>query len=89
MMRDSDQQDMQRRDDLPLRQRGDCYGNATMESRLASLKNELFKHAKFKTRAQARSWIFEWIEVWYQRARSHSSLGYLSPEQFEASRRVG
>lgn len=54
----------------------------------ATLKKELVQHAKFKTRAQARSSIFEWIEVWYQRERSHSSLGYLSPEAFEAARRV-
>ena len=68
---------------------GDCYDNAMMESLWATLKKELVQHAKFKTRAQARSSIFEWIEVWYQRERSHSSLGYLSPEQFEAARRVG
>ena len=67
-----------------------------MESLWATLKKELVQHAKFKTRAQARSSIFEWIEVWYQRERSHSSLavscclsGSLSPEQFEAVRRVG
>ena len=60
-----------------------------MESLWATLKKELVQHAKFKTRAQARSSIFEWIEVWYQRERSHSSLGYLGPEAFEAARRVG
>ena len=68
---------------------GDCYDNAMMESIWARLKKELVQHAKFKTRAQALSSIFEWIEVWHQRERSHSSLGYLSPEQFEAARRVG
>ena len=68
---------------------GDCYDNAMMESLWATLKKELVQHAKFKTRAQARSSIFEWIEVWYQRERSHSSLGYLGPEAFEAARRVG
>ena len=67
-----------------------------MEILWATLKKELVQHAKFKTRAQARSSIFEWIEVWYQRERSHSSLavsccliGSLGPEQFEAARRVG
>ena len=67
---------------------GDCYDNAMMESLWATLKKEFVQHAKFRTRAQARSLIFEWIEVWYQRERSHSSLGYLSPEQFDAARRV-
>jgi putative transposase len=79
-----------------MKQQVDCYDNAMMESLWATLKKELVQHAKFKTRAQARSSIFEWIEVWYQRERSHSSLavsccliGSLSPEQFEAARRVG
>ena len=57
-----------------MKQQGDCYDNAMMESLWATLKKELVQHAKFKTRAQARSSIFEWIEVWYQRERSHSSL---------------
>ena len=67
-----------------MKQQVDCYDNAMMESLWATLKKELVQHAKFKTRAQARSSIFEWIEVWYQRERSHSSLlslGYLSPEK--------
>jgi transposase InsO family protein len=72
-----------------MKQQGDCYDNAMMESLWATLKKELVQHAKLKTRAQARSSIFEWIEVWYQRERSHSSLGYLGPEAFEAARRVG
>ena len=57
-----------------MKQQVDCYDNAMMESLWATLKKELVQHAKFKTRAQARSSIFEWIEVWYQRERSHSSL---------------
>ena len=57
-----------------MKQQGDCYDNAMMESLWATLKKELVQHAKFKTRAQAQSSIFEWIEVWYQRERSHSSL---------------
>ena len=72
-----------------MKQQVDCYDNAIMTSLWATLKKELVQHAKFKTRAQASSSIFEWIEVWYQRERSHSSLGSLSPEQFEAARRVG
>lgn len=65
---------------------GDCYDNAMMESLWASLKKELVHHETFVTRAQARAAVFAWIEVWYQRERSHSSLGYLSPEAFEAAR---
>ena len=72
-----------------MKQQGDCYDNAMMESLWATLKKELVQHAKFRSGAQAQSSIFECIEVWYQRERSHSSLGYLSPEQFEAARRVG
>ena len=53
---------------------GDCYDNAMMESLWATLKKELVQHAKFRTRAIARSSIFEWIEVWYQRERSDNSL---------------
>ena len=75
---------------------GDCYDNAMMESLWATLKKELIQHAKFRNRAQARSSMIEWIEVWYQRERSHSSLdvsccliGSLSPEAFEATERVG
>ena len=68
---------------------GGFYDNAMMEILWATLKKKLVQYAKFRTRAPARSSIFEWIEVWYQRERSHSSLGYLSPEAFEAARRVG
>jgi hypothetical protein len=60
-----------------------------MESLWATLKKEVVQHAKFGTRAPARSSIPELIEVWHQRERSHSSLGYLRPEQFEVASRVG
>lgn len=62
---------------------GNCYDNAAMESFFATLKTECADHV-FATRAQARTAIFEYIETWYNRQRSHSSLGYLSPAQFEA-----
>ena len=58
--------------------------NAVVESLWASLKNELVFQRTFVTRQQAKEAIFEWIEVWYNRKRRHSSLGYLSPEAFEA-----
>lgn len=65
---------------------GDCYDNAPKESFWATLKKELMAEAAFATRAEARAAIFEYIEVFYNRQRIHSSLGYVSPEQFEASR---
>jgi transposase InsO family protein len=65
---------------------GNCYDNAPAESFWATLKNELMSDRTFATRAQARAAIFEYIEVFYNRQRIHSSLGYVSPESFEASR---
>lgn len=66
---------------------GDCYDNAPKESFWATLKKELMSDRMFATRAEARAAIFEYIEVFYNRQRIHSSLGYISPEQFEAGRR--
>ena len=65
--------------------RGDCWDNAAMESFWATLKTELVHHERYATRDQARASVFEFIEVFYNRKRLHSSLGYVSPEQFEAS----
>jgi putative transposase len=62
---------------------GDCYDNAVAESFFASLKVELVDRHDWPTRAAARVAIFEYIEVWYNRQRLHSTLGYLSPVQFE------
>jgi transposase InsO family protein len=65
--------------------RGDCWDNAMMESFWATLKGELVHHQHYATRAQARASIFDYIEVFYNRTRLHSSLGYQSPESFEAA----
>jgi len=65
--------------------KGDCWDNAVMESFWATLKTELVNHAQYMTFAQAQQSIFEYIEVFYNRKRLHSSLGYVSPEAFEAS----
>ena len=65
--------------------RGDCYDNAMMESFWATLKSELVHHRSYATREQARQSVFEYIEVFYNRKRLHSSLGYVSPESFEAA----
>lgn len=61
---------------------GRCYDNAMKESFWATLKTECADHS-FQTRALARRTIFEYIEVWYNRQRRHSALGYLSPCAFE------
>jgi putative transposase len=65
--------------------RGDCWDNAMMESFFATLKSELVHQQSYATREQARASIFEYIEVFYNRKRLHSSLGYVSPESFEAA----
>jgi transposase InsO family protein len=62
---------------------GNCYDNAAMESFWSSLKRELVHRCQFATRAEARATIFEWIEVFYNRVRLHSALGYHSPVDFE------
>jgi transposase InsO family protein len=61
---------------------GNCYDNAPMESFIGTLKTECVTY-QFATRAEARLVIFEYIEVWYNRQRLHSSLGYRSPEESE------
>lgn len=66
-----------------MSRKGNCWDNAVMESFFATLKKELIQHEDYETRAAARSSIFEYIEVFYNRERLHSTLGYLSPEQFE------
>jgi transposase InsO family protein len=68
-----------------MSRRADCWDNAPMESFFASLKKELIHDADFATRAEARSAIFEYIEVFYNNQRRHSSLGYVSPAEYERS----
>jgi putative transposase len=65
--------------------KGDCWDNAMMESFWATLKTELIHPSRYATRQEARQAIFEYIEVFYNRKRLHSSLGYVSPESFEAA----
>src|SRR5258708_546957 len=66
-----------------MSRRGNCWDNAPTESFFATLKKEMVYRTRFETREQARSAIFRWIEVWYNRKRRHSTLGYISPEAFE------
>ena len=70
--------------EVSMSHKGDCWDNACVESFWATLKNELVNHEHYATREQARASIFEYIEVFYNRQRLHSSLGYQSPEAFEA-----
>jgi transposase InsO family protein len=66
-----------------MSRKADCWDNAPMESFFASLKKELVHDADFATRAEARAAIFEYIEVFYNNQRRHSSLGYVSPAEYE------
>ena len=63
---------------------GQCWDNAVAESFFGTLKTELVNEVTYATHEHARSSLFEWIECWYNRRRLHSSLGYVSPDQFEA-----
>lgn len=66
-----------------MSRKGDCWDNAAMESFFHSLKVELVHTARFQTREEARKSIFDYIEVFYNRQRRHSYLGYKAPEQYE------
>ncbi len=66
-----------------MSRKGDCWDNALAESFFGTLKKELIHGEKFKTRQQAVGTIFEYIEVFYNRHRRHSKLGYISPVEFE------
>ena len=65
-----------------------CHDNAVAESFFANLKNELTYHRDFKTREEARSAIFDYIELFYNRKRPHQSLNYASPVEYETMRAV-
>jgi transposase InsO family protein len=66
-----------------MSRRGNCWDNAPMESFFASLKKELVHQENYQTRAEVRASVFEYIEVFYNRVRRHSALGYLSPVEYE------
>jgi transposase InsO family protein len=67
-----------------MSRKGNCYDNAPAESFLGTFKTELVFHREYATRAEARLDIFEYIEVFYNRARHHSALDYQTPVNFEA-----
>ena len=62
---------------------GDCYDNAVCETFHASIKKERIYRRSWPTRAEARTAVFEYIEGWYNPRRRHSTLGYLSPAEYE------
>ena len=70
---------------MSMSRAGECYDNAAMESFWNTLKTEWVYLQDYKTMEQARQSIFKYIECWYNRKRRHSAIGYISPEQFEAS----
>lgn len=67
-----------------MSRKGNCWDNAVAESFFATLKKELVRDIPFDSRAHARTDVFEYIEVFYNRLRAHSLLGYESPTSFEA-----
>ena len=68
-----------------MSRRGNCYDNAVVESFFGTLKTELIHHHTYPTRNQARLALFEYLEVFYNRKRRHSALGYRSPAEYEAT----
>jgi len=66
-----------------MSRKGHCWDNAVLESFFSILKTELAHQVDFLTRSAAKSALFEFIEVFYNRKRHHSSLGYVSPAEFE------
>ncbi len=66
-----------------MSKKGDCFDNAVAESFFATLETDLVAGAAWQTRDQARAAVFAYIEGWYNRQRRHSSLGYVSPAEYE------
>jgi len=66
-----------------MSRKGNCWDNACVESFFATLKNELVYEVRYRNRQQAQLSLFDYIEVFYNRIRRHSTLGYLSPVDFE------
>ena len=68
-----------------MSRKAECWDNAVAESFFGTLKQEPIYHDTYATREEARQTIFEYIEVFYNRQRRHSTLGYMSPMTFEAT----
>lgn len=69
---------------LSVGRRGDCFDNAVAESFFATIKRELVETRAWPTRAELHAAVFEYIEGWFNTRRLHSSLGYLSPADWES-----
>jgi transposase InsO family protein len=71
---------------VSMSKKGDCYDNAVIESFWGTLKEECVGRNVFPTRSEAKTAIFDYIEVFYNRKRKHSTLGYMSPDMYEKAR---
>jgi putative transposase len=71
-----------------MSRKGNCWDNACIESFFRTLKVERVYHRRYLTREEAKQDVFQWIEVFYNRQRRHSTLGYRSPAEFEAMKKV-
>jgi transposase InsO family protein len=71
-----------------MSRKGNCWDNSVAESFFHTIKNELIYQCKFKTREEAKNVIFEYIEVFYNRIRAHSTNNYLSPVEYENIRKI-
>jgi len=67
-----------------MSRKGECLDNAVAESFFGTLKTEPVCHEDYRTKEEARKSLFEYIELFYNRRRRHSFLGYISPAEFEA-----
>lgn len=66
-----------------MSRKGNCYDNAVMESFFHTLKTELVRHENFQTREEAKMKVFDYIEIYYNRQRIHSSIDYFTPVEYE------
>src|SRR5258706_159345 len=73
---------------ISMSRRGNCYDNAVVESFFGNLKNEMIHHRRFASREQARAEIFDYIELFYNRHRAHTTFRFLSPVEYENANRV-
>ena len=71
--------------DQSMSRKGNCWDNAVAESFFGTLKTELIHNEKFKTKKEAEEKIFDYVEIFYNRQRIHSTLNYMTPEEFEMS----
>jgi transposase InsO family protein len=71
-----------------MSRKANCWDNAVVESFFGTLKKELIHDRRYATREDAKQDVFEYIEVFYNRQRRHSTLGYRSPAEFEAMMKV-